>query len=388
MSFLIVNGQPALEASIAMPLVGVPTFTLAMLEQDLPAGDALQVQVGELVWQATVRRKGTNAGRGLVHAVGGAGGMNLELEPRSYLAVPLRIPLADLVADAGERLAGTSDAAILSTDLPAWTRTRESASRALGSLLAAAGSPSWRILPDGTLWVGPETWPESRIEEWTITADHAHNAVLELHSLAPAVFPGETFDGRRVVRVEHHISARRMLTRVQVEDAAGASAPDRVWAAFERLVRRVFSRIDYLATYPARVVGQNEDLTLELAPDDDRLLPSYSRVPIRCGVPGTTARVPAGARVLLGFAAGDPRKPQAELWESAAPTEIVLGTGANQPAALATALRTELDAIWDAIYGHAHPYTWTGSAGAGTTSAAPGSAAKQTIASSVVKVRV
>jgi phage baseplate assembly protein V len=64
--------------------------------------------------------------------------------------------------------------------------------------------------------------------------------------------------------------------------------------------------------------------------------------------------------------------------------ELELGGGTMQPAALATALRTELDAIWTALGAHVHAGVTAGGASTGTAAVAP---AKQTIASAAVKVR-
>jgi hypothetical protein len=89
---------------------------------------------------------------------------------------------------------------------------------------------------------------------------------------------------------------------------------DRMKDGLAAWVRSLFSRLDYLALYPSRVVSQNGDGTLELQPDDPRL-PGLSGVPVRLGLPGTTVEVQAGARVLLGFEAGDPARPVATLWE-------------------------------------------------------------------------
>jgi hypothetical protein len=98
---------------------------------------------------------------------------------------------------------------------------------------------------------------------------------------------------------------------------------DRAKAAFEALVRGVFPDVDFLARYPARVVSQNADGTLELIPDDVRI-PGMSKVPIRYGVPGIKATVAPGARVLLGFAGGNRDAPEAELWESASVLKLEL----------------------------------------------------------------
>jgi len=127
------------------------------------------------------------------------------------------------------------------------------------------------------------------------------------------------------------------------------SDQDRIKTSVAQFVRKfvgnhlVGARMDYLATYQCRAVAQNADGTLELLPDDSRL-PSYSKVPIRYGVPGVSATVAGGARVLLEFASGNPQKPIASLWESASVTILTVtasainlgGAGASQAFVLGT----------------------------------------------------
>jgi hypothetical protein len=96
---------------------------------------------------------------------------------------------------------------------------------------------------------------------------------------------------------------------------------DRSLGPLAQLVEGAIPQLDYLALYPATAKTQNNDLTLELVPDDERI-PAMSSVPIRHGVPGMTVKVQANARVLLGFDGGSPSKPYAALWESASVTEL------------------------------------------------------------------
>ena len=91
--------------------------------------------------------------------------------------------------------------------------------------------------------------------------------------------------------------------------------PDRIKRALVYFMRTVFSKTDYYALYPCRVVSQNSDGTLELLPDNAKM-PSLSGVPMRLGIPGVSITVSPGARVLLGFAEGNPQNPIATLWES------------------------------------------------------------------------
>jgi hypothetical protein len=98
---------------------------------------------------------------------------------------------------------------------------------------------------------------------------------------------------------------------------------DRLKAALAAFVRSVTSRLDYLALYSCKVLSQNGDGTLELQPDDARL-PGLSKVPIRIGVPGVDVKVTPGAKVLLGFAGGDPRQPIAALFDKDSLKEITV----------------------------------------------------------------
>jgi hypothetical protein len=81
-------------------------------------------------------------------------------------------------------------------------------------------------------------------------------------------------------------------------------------------------RLDYLARYTAVVVAQTGD-NLSCKPDDSRL-PTLVGVKLRYGIPGLVLQVAPGARVLIGFDAGDPTKPFAELWSTTVPISLAL----------------------------------------------------------------
>ena len=73
---------------------------------------------------------------------------------------------------------------------------------------------------------------------------------------------------------------------------------DRLKSSIKAMVR-VFSgaELDYFAYYAARVVSQSGN-KLDLTPDDTRI-PGMTSVPMRLGIPGITATVEPGSRVLL-----------------------------------------------------------------------------------------
>ncbi len=88
---------------------------------------------------------------------------------------------------------------------------------------------------------------------------------------------------------------------------------DRLKAAFDAGVEAALPTVDYGALYACQVVSQNGDGTLDLQPSSSKL-PSQKNIPFRCGIPGVTITVQAGAQVLLGWANGDPAQPYAALW--------------------------------------------------------------------------
>lgn len=98
------------------------------------------------------------------------------------------------------------------------------------------------------------------------------------------------------------------------------SAPNDAKAWLAAIVQSVMKRVDHLALYPARIVSQRPDGSLDVVPEDERI-PPMTEVPIRYGIPGIAVKVTSG-RVLIGFEGGDPRYPVATLWDASALREI------------------------------------------------------------------
>lgn len=105
---------------------------------------------------------------------------------------------------------------------------------------------------------------------------------------------------------------------------------DAVAALVEAIIGR---RLDYHALYPSTVLRQAADGTLDLLPDDERMRGTGCQgIRIRHGLPGYTCTVPVATRVLLGFEAGDPKRPYAALWDAGAVTTITFDGGTEDVA--------------------------------------------------------
>jgi hypothetical protein len=108
---------------------------------------------------------------------------------------------------------------------------------------------------------------------------------------------------------------------------------DRLKLLVRRFLAVLFVRLDYAKRYPATVVAQNADGSLELRSDVPALT-SISKVPIRYGVPGITAKVANGGKVLVGFEDASGKLPYALVYDQASVTSIALLGGTQEVARL------------------------------------------------------
>lgn len=216
MAYCTVNGAPVLEGVVTLPRIGV-----WQADVELPASGALSGRAtvdigGVLTLVGTFARSGVD-GRGRVRAriVAGAAGLGRTLAPKSYFGVPLRIPLTDVLVDAGEQISPMADVQVLAQQLPAWSRMSQVAGLSLVALVNAAAA-SWRVLLDGTVWVGTEAWPTSLMvaEAVSFEPELFRRTVA---SLAPIVLPGQVYEGQRIALVRHVLSPIAIRTVLHTE---------------------------------------------------------------------------------------------------------------------------------------------------------------------------
>jgi hypothetical protein len=327
MSLITANDLRVTRAVITLPRIGVWHAELEVETEDPSAvAEAITLNVGEgaLTLQGFARRSGMFGAHSHVRMVGGAGGFGKAVSSKFYRQAPARIALTDALDEGGESLSSSSDSGVTGQQLASWTRHAGTVGEALHEL-AVELSAAWRVLPDGSTWVGSETWPTSAAKNVHVLTESPADGRLELSAETPIVLPGTTLDGKKLSRVEHTIEPSSVRTTAWYEtEATPPWFGDVLRANFERVVRRFTQRVDFLAYYPCKVVSQNGDGSLELKPDLDRKLPGLSKVPIRYGIPGVTVKVASGARVHVGYDNGDPAKPFAAIWDSDALKEVIV----------------------------------------------------------------
>jgi hypothetical protein len=222
MALANVNGADVLVGRIYLPRVGVWHADLALDTEDtsnLTGAVTLDIGGGQLTLVGTAYRVGAAFHTVTIRMLGGAGGLSTVIPPKYYQGVPLSLPLQDILTAAGETLSPTTDPVALQTLLMQWTRLQGKASDCLDALIESASNSDeigWRVLPDGTVFVGPETWPPVTID-YDLLSDDENLACAELGVETPTLIPGTLLAGRQVSFVEHAIEPKRTRTIVWFE---------------------------------------------------------------------------------------------------------------------------------------------------------------------------
>jgi hypothetical protein len=314
------NGKDVLHAVIQEPRTGVWTAVVDVDSDQTLTGQVTLVIDG-VTWIGTVTRGDLTSGHVHAQLVGGAGKLATLLAAKYYISVPLSVVLTDVMTATGERLSPLTSTAVTGYTSPRWARLQGKAGLVVKQLAAAVPNTVWRVLRDGTVWLGAETWPAVK-PEYDETDRQPSRDSVTIAPESPTVAPGTMFLDKRVSRVTTTCGADGLRQEILFEADGGGT---RVMGDVEAVIGAIVdTRIDLSYAYPAKVIRQASDGTLELLCDDDKMRGTgLTRVPIRHGIPGVIVKVPPGGKVLLMFEAGDQTRPIAALWpDGSSVTEI------------------------------------------------------------------
>ncbi len=330
MSFILANSQRVLKATLTATVLGAWHTTLETDGASALSG-AVSISWGLSTLKGTVVRAGSEDGgsRSSALVVGGAGGLSLTLPGKYYSSSPAaQSVVADILRESGESLSTTSDAAILARVLSRWTRTEGTAGSALTAVTDALGA-TWRVLFDGTVWIGVDTFPTSTAATATILdgADNPASGALVVDLESLSVLPGETYLGRKIREVTY--TSTPEASRAELRTSTIGDFFTRALSGFQR-------KIDYAGTYPARVV-KYDDGQIECIPDDEKVrgVGGLSHVPVRLGLPGLEIESldPDDTRAVVSFEGNDPSRPAVLGWSQGGSLKIgsIVLVQATQP---------------------------------------------------------
>lgn len=307
-----VGDLPVLSGSLVLPLRGNWSGTFAAHSPTAPdEGSLVSLEFvredgTQDIFAGVVRRRGISAGSVALSLTlaGGAGKLLGDLPPRDHAPGVTEIP-AGVIAraicdDAGERLAVGVETALDGRTVHRWTRIAMPGRDAL-DLLADVLGWGWRVLADGTVWTGLETWRDFAATKYlaAIPDDAGATYSCDGAPIRPGVTLATPEGTRRIVEVVYTVAPG--ATRATVR-AAMPGDPPPVRGSLEL----------YQSSYGATVRAQAPDGSLVLVPDDPRLGDTdrpLRGVQLRCGIPGARIvyQAPAGERVRVAFEGADPR---------------------------------------------------------------------------------
>lgn len=195
-ALISVNGIDVSDAVIHLPRVGVWHADLDINLNKKTLSGSAEISFGSQTFTGFFFRVGVDVSNRLkARVVGGNGALGTLLNPKGYRSIPLQIPLQDVVTDSGEvGLSLDSDQGILNHQLEAWSRMQVTGGAVITKLLQAVpGVPVWRILPDGTLWVGFDDWESTTIPEATLVDIVPEKGRLSISSSDPVILPGQAY---------------------------------------------------------------------------------------------------------------------------------------------------------------------------------------------------
>lgn len=204
MALLTLNGHGVLEATIVLPLRGNWRADVVAATDGEDLTGSVIIDDSGITYDGTVVRGGVEHTRWTGRIIGGAGKLTPVALPRPYRNVPASVVLADIMTELGERLSSESDPVVLAYMLAQWFRfgTGEDA---IEELVVEEIGANWRVLRDGSIWVGFDTFPELEVVN-VIETRSTERKLWTVATERTDLIPGVTFGGEQITQVTHRIT--------------------------------------------------------------------------------------------------------------------------------------------------------------------------------------
>lgn len=215
MSLVTLQQLPVLGARLTRPVMGAWVANLEVDYQDATElfDGLLELKDEKVTYKGTALSAGIVSGVARLNVIGGRGGLVEDTTVQHFRDVTVRTLVQALLSTVGEALDVSSTRAPLERRLPAWSFAAERSSVALSTLADKVGA-TWRVLPNGNVWFGTDTFAAASDELVAslleLDRDDAAGYVL-LGSESLELGPGVTLRGRSVGRVEHTFSRNDSL---------------------------------------------------------------------------------------------------------------------------------------------------------------------------------
>lgn len=332
-------GEPVVDADISEFRVGAWTATIEVDADDLDdvpitGTNTLEFEGIDFVCTVIEGEIQESGSRWKGFVIGGRDGLRGTLEGVHYVAPTVSTLLADIASATGEELSADILPSILGKRFPRWSRLEGPAHTAIRAI-ADRLQVDWRILRDGTLWLGTAAWtPVETIQDivpedadpqdYRVTVSYAAADDGDALSLgaageddaneSPDALPGYTFEDRRIQETRTYLTGEDMRQDLFF-DPDFQTEEDRSRAQIEPIIR-------YARQWAGKVGGQAADGSLVVDLEDSVIggrWGNMDRVPAVFGIPGVSIVATKGGRLRVWFDNGDPSLARCGMYDAEAP---------------------------------------------------------------------
>ncbi len=196
---LTVNEHPVLTLDLALKKVGNWVLDVQLDADEALSGDVVLADEEANEFHGTVYRSNLHVGRVWARVLGGKGKLGtLELDAAHYQSATGRFIAEDIISRAGETIDPNS--APLTTTLDYWSHDAGTGQRALTTLAERLGV-SWRVLPNGNVWVGTDSSDPITLLSVLELDRNGIRGTIELGLDALVLLPGEVLGTERIARI-------------------------------------------------------------------------------------------------------------------------------------------------------------------------------------------
>lgn len=320
---------PVMEGDLLLPYRGNWSACVSFSSAEaIPSGQVTLSWLGTK-FSGHVLRAGENEGRVSCMIAGGTGGLAKTVPAKMYdYNLKLDLPVKEILSAVGETLSASSTQSVLTRELVNWTRMEKEAAILLSHLTDHVKS-SWRVLQDGSVFLGADTWQDTETFDYTLLFQDPVLLMAQFAVSEATLFPGKRFpksneytslSQKKIACVRYAIAPSRSSVTAWMVEEDGLTIDDPLHAAMIAITKQTMRAVDYHKSYTAKVILQRDNGTLDVVPDDVRLPPMTS-VPIRVPVPGMKVIIPEDvkdARCSIVFEDGDPTRYAAHLFDAGA----------------------------------------------------------------------
>jgi hypothetical protein len=227
--------------------------------------------------------------------------------------LPVAIVLQGILSEQGEQGSTTIDTALLRRTLARYNKVAGTLGQQLDQLADALGVV-WRILLDGSVWLGVDAYATAGPFEHVLSAEwRPGSSRLLIEPDTVGLLPGQSYSGPqgytgaafavRVSDIKYCLGPEKTTAIAWALDAR-ADGESGISQPLRAIIREETAQSRYHKPHAGKVLLQRPDGTLDVKLDDPDFA-DLTSVQVRVPVAGAKLTVPRDARCIVEFEEGD-----------------------------------------------------------------------------------